>query len=134
MNFRPMKDDEVSNSYVTILAPAGEYDFVVKKAVDSVSKSGNEMIKLEIEIHPIEGKIKVYDYLLEAMSFKLKHFCDAVGLTKEYESGSITAAMCSGRAGRCLIDIEVDKTGTYHDKNVVKDYCKADVDLSDVPF
>ncbi len=135
MNFKPKKDAELNEKYEQTLLPVGEYDFTVTKAVDCTSKNGNEMIKLELNIHiPEGGKTKVYDYLLESMPHKLKHFCEAVNLVAQYEAGNITAVLCKGLSGRCLIDIKVDKTGVYPDSNVVKDYCKRDIDSSEIPF
>ncbi len=139
MNFSHKKEEEVNTFDVF---PKGEYDFDVVKAQDATSKAGNSMIKLEIDIYAQNGKkSRVFDYLLESIAYKLKHFCDAVGLVKEYESDCITADMCSGRSGRCKIEIQADKTGEYSDKNVVRDYCKKivvdtnlDISSEDLPF
>ena len=120
--------------------PKGEYDFEVIKAIDEISKAGNPMIKLEIDIFaPDSCKSRVFDYLLESIAYKLKHFCEAVKLHNEYETGNITADMCSGRSGRCVISIKHDKTGEYPDKNEVRDYCKIekkvdDINSEDLPF
>ncbi len=98
------------------------------------------MIKLEIDIYtPTGKKSRVFDYLLESIPYKLKHFCEAVGLLVEYESGILSADMCLNRAGRCNIGIQHDKTGEYSDKNVVRDYCKQvkksnDINEEDLPF
>ena len=132
MNFKPKTEAEVSTYE---LFPAGEYDFDVIKATDVVSSKGNEMIKLELDIYAANGnKTRVFDYLLEVLAYKLKHFCDCVGLTKEYEEGRLNAAMCKGKAGRCKLGIDKDKTGEYTDKNVIKDYIKSDsiINLEDI--
>lgn len=143
MRFAPKNDNELNNFD---LFPAGEYDFSVIKAEDETSKAGNEMIKIEIDIYSSAGtKTRVFDYLLEAIAYKLKHFCQAVGLEKEYEEGTLTANMCCNRSGRCLVLIQKDKSGEYPDKNVIKDYCKSkkisvaskmnlDIDDSEIPF
>lgn len=136
MRFSPKNDDEL-NSFE--LLPAGEYDFKVIKAKDRISSAGNEMIELEIDVYSVDGKkVRVFDYLLEAMAFKLKHFCQAVGLSNEYEEGSLSAGMCFSRVGRCKIEIKHDKTGEYSDRNIVKDYCVTeiheDIKESELPF
>jgi hypothetical protein len=138
MNFKPKNDAEI-NSFD--LFPKGEYDFKVLKAKDKVSQnSGNEMIELELDIYSTDGKTaRVYDYLLESVAYKLKHFCQAVKLITAYETGNLDADMCIGRTGRCLIEIKQDRTGAYSDKNVVKDYCRpedvlADIDEDKLPF
>jgi len=135
MNFKPKKESELSEKYEQILLPAGEYDFTVTKATDKTSGNGNEMIEMKLDIHiPEGGKAKVYDYLLEAMHYKLKHFCEATNLVPQYETGSLTAALCTGRTGRCIIVIKADKNGTYADRNEVKDYCKPDINSSELAF
>lgn len=137
MNFTPKKDEEL-NSFDVF--PKGEYDFEVVKAVDETSKAGNTMIKLEIDIFAPNGKkSRVFDYLLESLAYKLKHFCQAVGLHDEYEEGNINADMCFNRSGKCIISIKHDKTGNYPDKNEVRDYCKIekkidDINSEDLPF
>lgn len=138
MNFTPKKDEELHSSFE--LFPKGEYDFDVVKAEEQTSSKGNEMIKLEIDIYDPNGrKSRVFDYLLESVAYKLKHFCITTGLTTEYEAGNLTAEMCLNRSGRCMIGIQQDKTGKYDDKNIVKDYCGVAVSAAklaedDIPF
>ena len=142
MKFSPKKDADLN---VFELRPPGTYDFTIVKASDEISKSNNnEMIKLKLELYTPDGnKFHVYDYLLESVAYKLKHFCSSVKLSKEYESGCIYADMLPTRSGKCIIEIQSDKAGKYGDKNVVKDYCVsestqtdncADVNTQDIPF
>ena len=137
MKFAAKTDKELESMG---LLSKGEYDFDVLKASDEISKEkGNEMIKLTLAVYPLEGdKVTVFDYLLEAMSFKLKHFCDSVGLSKEYAEGHIMADMCVSRSGRCKLDVQ-GETKEYPAKNVVKDYCPIKVKeqseaFDDIPF
>lgn len=128
MNFKPKKETELNS-----LLPKGEYEFKVIKAKEGKSNAGNDMITLVIDIYAPDGNSnRIYDYLLESVAYKLKHFCEAVGLSKEYEDGSLVDSMCVGRGGRCLIDIEIDKNGKYSDKNAVKDYIVSDILKVDV--
>lgn len=133
MNFSPKKDEELG---VYGVLPAGTYTFVVVKAVDKTSKAGNEMIEMEIVVSSTEGtKSKVYDYLLEVLAWKLKHFCQSTGLSKQYETGMLTADMCKGAEGVCVLAVQKkDESGNYHDKNVIKDYVVADIKNEDLPF
>lgn len=134
LNFTPKTEEELNKS---VLLQKGEYDFEVMKAEEALSKSGNDMIKLTLKVYGPNGETAhVYDYLLVAMEFKLKHFCDSVGLVAEYESGQLTADMCGGRAGRCKLAVETDASGKYDDKNVVKDYVASfgPVPADDTPF
>lgn len=137
MKFNPRSDAELNNFE---LLPRGEYDFEVIKAKDKVSSAGNEMIELELDVYADDGKkSRVFDYLLEIVAYKLKHFCQAVGLSNEYDIGNLSADMCIGRSGRCKVEIKHDKTGEYSDKNIIRDYCKPentveDIDVNDIPF
>ena len=136
MNFTPKKDEELNNFE---LFPAGEYDFDIVKAEEQISKAGNEMIKLDLDIYAPSGKkTRVFDYLLESIAYKIKHFCITTGLANEYETGILNADMCVNRSGKCKIIIQSDKNKKYDDKNAVKDYCgeaiSADKIAEDVPF
>lgn len=124
MNFKPKSDADLSTGN---LLPKGEYDFEVISAVDKVSKANNEMIELKLLIY-IDGTParQVFDYLMESVAYKLKHFCYAVGLSKKYDDGTITAFDCNGVSGRCKIGIKQDKTGQYPPNNNVTDYVVVD--------
>jgi hypothetical protein len=118
MKFKPLSESEVLN----LLQP-GEYDFVVEMAEDKISKSGNEMIKLQLSIWDnMNIKHTVFDYLLEQIMYKVKHFSDSVGLTEEYKNGGFTAINCLNLSGRCKIIIDENPDSNYPPKNAVKDY------------
>jgi len=85
----------------------GDYPFVVIGAEDRVSKNGNEMIAVELECTVSDNrKITVYDYLTftDAALFKIKQFCDAVGLTDNWASGQLEAADCVGQEGTVRLE------------------------------
>ena len=119
MKFDPKSDKEIAEEN---LLPKGEYDYEVAEATESRSKSGNDMITLQLHVFHGEGYRIVTDYLLGAMAGKLKHFCDQHGLEREYKAGTLSAQDCEGRGGKALLGIEKDKTGNYPDKNKVLDY------------
>ena len=121
--FQPLSDDEADAGRGEFeLLPAGEYPFEVLEAEDAVSQKGNEMIKLKINAFgPKYGK-HVYDYLLEKMAFKLRHFCETVGIADQYARGKIDTTGLLGRSGRVILAIE-EREG-YEPRNVVKDYVK----------
>lgn len=130
LNFTPRTEEELKK---TLLLPEGEYDFEVTGAEDTVSKQGNAMIKLTLKVFAPDGNTTpVYDYLLEALEYKVKHFCDSVGLINEYQAGTLDADMCSNRMGRCFLKIDKDKTGKYDDKNMVKDYIGQAINAADI--
>lgn len=118
LNFRPKSEEELAEEQ---LAPAGEYDFTVIHAEDATSRNGNSMIKVKLGIyrgHAIGNH--VYDYLLEKMEYKLRHFCATTGLMGKYEAGTLCAEDCKGRSGR--VKLAIDYNDDYPPKNVAKDY------------
>lgn len=119
MDFKPKTEKEIEEE---ALFPAGEYDFDVLTAEDTVSKSsGNSMIHVKIGVYVGSQIRRIDDYLLPSMSAKLRHFCDTTGLLAKYESGTLEAADCFGRAGRVKISVDPAKD-QYPAKNAVKDY------------
>jgi hypothetical protein len=114
------------------LLPDGIYNFEVLEAKARTSGNGNPMIEMKLQVWDTETnqENRVFEYLLTTpfMRWKVKHFCDAVGLQSEYESGSLDPDLCVGKTGFAKISIkrgEAKKApydGFYPDKNVVDDY------------
>lgn len=107
--------------------PAGEYDFAVHDAADDVSSAGNEQIKLTLHVFNRDGnKRTVFDYLgaSDKAQWKVRHFADAVGLTRQYESGELEPRDIVGREGRCRLRIK-PASGGYPANNEVQDYIAA---------
>ena len=120
MKFAPKTEKELKKMNIV---QKGDYNFDVLTAIDTRSKAGNPMIEIRIGLYTdIDGAVNVRltDYILEKLPSKLRHFCDTTGLLSEYESGDLTADMCTGRSGKCRIIIEDDET--YGLQNKVKDY------------
>lgn len=132
MQFAPKTDKELAEA---LLWPKGEYDFEVLEAVDAVSKSGNDMIKLKLCCFFGEKQKQVTDYLLASMEHRLKHFCDAAGLAEVYAKGELSAELCKGRTGK--VKLKVEEQPGYNPKMAVADYVKpaegATVPGEDVP-
>lgn len=129
MNFKALNEEELNDRQFTLLKD-GIYHFRVHDASDEISKSsGNDMIKLTLEIRDKENvRHLVFDHLVEAMAYKLKHFCDATGLIDKYNLGQINAVDCLGKGGRVSIKQSLNQPrpegGYFPDKNVVSDYVK----------
>lgn len=118
-----MSEDELSSSQ--LLEP-GTYPFEVMGASEEISKAGNQMIKLKINVFGPDGQnAHVFDYLMEKMAFKLRHFCEATGLLAKYEAGTLSELDCEGKSG--FVKIKIDPAnGQYSAKNSVADYVKPD--------
>lgn len=117
MKITPKSQEEID---LEGLLEKGVYDFEVIKSEDKVSKKGNEMIHVRLKVFHNNGFQFVDDYLMEAMSYKLRHFCETTNLLDKYESGELTADDCAGSSGKVKIDIE--PSGEFPAKNVAKDY------------
>ncbi len=118
MKFEPKSEKQIIEENLT---PEGEYDFEVVHAEEKQSSKGNEMIELSLKVFVGEKTRLISDYLLEAMAFKLIHFCEATGLSDRYEAGILSAFDCIGSTGKLELVIQPGK-GTYGPKNSVKDY------------
>jgi hypothetical protein len=125
-SFTPLSDDQINAQSESFLLPEGDYPFEVKEAAHQYSANGNAMIKLRIKVNEDRH---LFDYLVatEKMMFKLKHFCESVGMSEEYKKGNFLVNGCIGRMGKVRIGIEkgkakADGSGFYSPKNTVKDY------------
>lgn len=121
MKFTPMTAEELARQS---LLPAGVYGFEVIAALDKISKAGNEMIELKLNVFGETSEAHVYDYLMEKVAYKLRHFTEATGLMAEYESGTLDSYRCNGKVGYCKIAID-NGNADFGPKNVVKDYLPA---------
>lgn len=125
MKFTPKSEEEISAANLLI---GGDYDFEVADAVEETSKaSGNDMVKLKLNIEDDEGrKHVVFDYLVgtDASMFKVRGFAEATGLLAQYDHGELVASDMTGRTGKATIGID-DKNKAYPAKNVVRAYLKA---------
>lgn len=119
MRFTPKTEDELARAS---LLEAGVYPFEVLVASEGLSKTGNEMIKLKLNVFGNSGEqVHVFDYLLEKLEFKLRHFCETIGLLEKYEKGTLSEMDCEGKSGFVKIAIE-PANDRFGPKNVVKDY------------
>jgi hypothetical protein len=119
-SFQPKSEEEVLN----LLKPS-TYDFLIKQAENAVSKKGNSMIKLTVVVYDEQARERyITDYLMEAMLYKVKHFCDATGLEEKYQQGKFDAMDCINRTGKCKVRIE--ESDGYAPKNSIQDYLKSE--------
>lgn len=119
-SFKPQTEEEVLN-----LFKEGIYNFKVKAAEDKISQAGNPMIKLTLMVWDNAGNERyVVDYLMEKLMYKVKHFCDAVGLEKKYAAGAFEASDCINKTAQCKLRIE--ESDGYLPQNRVQDYLKGE--------
>jgi hypothetical protein len=133
-SFNPLTDEQISAVQNRDLLQEGVYPFIVKSMEQQHSKSGNEMLKVRLAVMDPKGDERhIFDYLLatDQMMFKLKHFCESIGLAAKYAEGKFYPGDCIGLSGKVRIGIQkgmpkVDGSGAFPDKNSVKDYIKAE--------
>lgn len=120
MQFTPKTEKEIIEAN---LWPASEYGFTIAKAEDTVSKGGNPMIKLTMNIVNNEARsMIIFDYLLEAIEYKLRHCAEACGLLGKYETGHLNAIDFEGKEGTLKLVIQKGNDQYPNDKNSVADY------------
>jgi len=119
MKFTSYTKDELLDA---MLLPAGTYPFTIIEAQDTVSKAGNDMIKLQLRVYTPDGADRfVYDYLLEKFGLKLLAFCESVGLEGAYAAGELNAELCKGREGFVKLEIR-GAQGGFGPQNQVESY------------
>ena len=118
MQVTPKTEDQVQ----PCVLPAGEYDAFTRTAKDKVSKSDNEMIELMLSVWDGQGnETMVFDYLLDAMPLKLRHFCIAAGIEEAYQAGELTAELCQEHNVRVKLKID-EGSSAWPRSNKVVDY------------
>jgi len=155
--YQPISEAEAMQERFQLLKE-GEYDAVVSASIDTQSSSGNPMMDVTVTVYDENGKgHDVRDFLvfMKQMMWKIVHFADSCGITKEYEEGKLCSEVAIHKRCKVMIKIEegreipVDKLkgkpagSKYPDKNKIEDYIKkeetavnkcAELEDSDVPF
>jgi len=113
---------EVKSEYVVL--PKGEYECEVVGAVETVSKKGNDMIKLVICIYGNEGEqVRVYDYIVNPDGlWKLKSICRCCDMKFD---GIMNEQLLVGKRMNVLVKIEPERTvdgKTYSERNAIVKY------------
>lgn len=121
-NFKPKTDEEIERMN---LLSDGAYRFTVRNAVETVSKSGNPMVRLDLEIYGHDGgSTFITDYMVssEKMAWKIKHFCETLGLLEQYQKGMLDTPNLIRSEG--YAQVVTEKRSEYPARNKVKDYGK----------
>lgn len=110
MNFSPKSEKEIADA---MPQHGMQYDFEVIDAEDKVSAKGNDMIALKLTMYlPNGDEYTVRDWLVGSDALpcvaKIQAFCKTTGILEAYGSGTLTAEMCRGLAGRLKLSITDD--------------------------
>lgn len=107
MQFKPKTDDELYPKY-----KEGDAQFEVISAKDGSTQGGVPYLELNLKFYDADGRQGfVHDWLYgtDKSIWKLKGFCDSVGLDVEYMTGDITPQMCSRKTGICVLSYRKNK-------------------------
>lgn len=120
LKFQPKTEDQLK----PLLQP-GEYAFETLTATAKKSKNGNDMIQILLKVYRGDGTTHlIYDYLMNSVEYKIKHYCDSVGLEEKYNQGFLEEWDFKNKCGIAKVYISKDKEGKYPDRNAVSDYLK----------
>lgn len=136
--FTPMTDEDFN---ALNLMEDGIYDFEVVRSTKRISKQGNLMAELNINVWDKQGKQHlIFDYLVFSTIplniKKVKHFCDATGLIEEYKKGEIPEDLerLSGKVHIGIREPKPNPSGGFYPKtNTVIDYVANKENKSTVP-
>ena len=107
MQFERMTQEDIKRlSDAGFLLKPGTCSFVIKKAEECKSKSGNPQMKVDLEATDVEGKIAtIFDYIFysEAAKWKIVSFCKAINLEDKLTEGSIEPRDLVNRKGQVVI-------------------------------
>ena len=113
---------EAKSEYAVL--PNGEYECEIVGAVNTVSKAGNDMIKLVLCVYGNEGEqVRMYDYIVSPSTlWKLKSICRCCDI--EFD-GILDEQLLIGRRMRVLTKVEPERTvdgKTYSERNSIVKY------------
>ena len=113
---------EVKSEYAVL--SNGEYECEVVGAVETVSKAGNDMIKLVLCVFGNEGEqVRVYDYIVSPSTlWKLKSICRCCEI--EFD-GILDEQLLIGRRMRVLTKVDPERNvdgKTYSERNSIAKY------------
>jgi len=113
---------EVKTEYAVL--PNGEYECEIVGAVETVSKAGNDMIKLVLCVFGNEGEqVRVYDYIVSPSTlWKLKSICRCCDIKFD---GILDEQLLVGRRMLVLTKVEPERKvddKTYSERNSIVKY------------
>jgi len=94
--------------------PKGKYEFKVYSAEAAISKTGNQMIKVTLRLEafkdgkPISNLTNDWLLLEGKTAYKLRNFCESIGLGDDYANGEIDTDLMKDRRG--VADVYIDKS------------------------
>jgi hypothetical protein len=107
-------DANLSTDFNTSKINAGVCSFSIINCIETISKAGNEMLKVTMKITDSErNSVTINDYIVSSFVNKIKRFLDSVGLSSTFKNGEINADNLILLDGKCIIK--------YSEREEVKD-------------
>lgn len=134
MKFTPMTDREARAARSYTFEP-GTYDCLVIDAEAKVSRKGNPMVELQLEVALPNGqRPKVRDWLMleGQMAWRLREFMHAAGMASAYDAGEVEDHRLIGLPVRAEIGIQ-EGDGDFLDRNRVDRYLMPESDAVHQP-
>lgn len=119
MRFTPVSEETAAGCF-----PKGEYEAIVAKASQKVSKKGNDMIELELTVYGPEGATATVKYWIlsnDTGAYKLQRFCKSSGQWDLYQAGEISADHCLNQNVTVKLGIQ-DDNPDFPPRNKIADY------------
>ena len=138
-SFNPLTEEELD---AIDLIKEGVYNFEIVKSTRKVSKAGNAMAELQLNVWDSLGRTHcIFDYLVfSSVNLnikKLSHFCKSVGLHEEYKRGELQEEL-ERLSGKVEIGIQGEQAkpggGFYPKKNIVVDYVTEEGKVNNAPL
>lgn len=118
-----MRFNAVSEEDAAGCLQPGEYDAVVKTAVEKTSQKGNPMIAVALTVFGPEGKeVEVKDWLLstEGGQRKLQAFCKSGDIWDTYQAGELCADSLADL--NVCVALKIEDSDDYGPQNRVARY------------
>lgn len=131
IKFRHRDDEEIAKAS---LIEKGTYEFYCQKATAGTSKNGNNTIALELVVYDENKRERIVkDWLvdIDAMHYKIKHFCETTDQLDIYMADEFSPEHCINKRGYVMIDVRKDDRGIFVNK--VSDYVKSPTYVKTAP-
>lgn len=112
-DYEPLSDEEIESHRKRLKPGSGTFNVI--EAKDRVSKNGNPMIELKLQVWDENGcEGTVFDYLvagIPSMAFKLRNFCKSIGHPEFYMQRKLSSLTALNKMGKLKITLKKDDKG-----------------------
>lgn len=118
MKFAPVSEETAAGCF-----PKGEYEAVIKSAIEKTSKTGNPMIEVTMTVYgPDAAESELKDWLVctDGGQRKIQRFCRSADLWETYQAGELCGDSCVGL--NVLVKLKIEDSEDYGPRNKVADY------------